>query len=87
MAQHLHDRVQPCTSFSEFRADSMSEAVRGYHRLPVLIDEAGVSARSFQGHLEQMRGRQEKATTNEQTACLGPGLIVAEAARGNRNFL
>jgi hypothetical protein len=55
VAQHLHNRVQPRAAFSQFRPDSMAKPVRGYHRLPHLINEAGIGARSFQGHLEQMR--------------------------------
>jgi hypothetical protein len=52
VAQHLHDRMQPCASLSQFRANGMSKPVSGDHRLPVLIDKAGLCARSFQGRLE-----------------------------------
>jgi hypothetical protein len=39
VAQHLHDRMQPCASFSEFGPDGVAKPVRGYHRLSFLIDE------------------------------------------------
>ena len=47
VAQHLHDRMQPCASFSQFSANGMAKPVSGDHRPAVLIDEAGLQARSF----------------------------------------
>src|SRR5258708_14178343 len=54
MAQHLHDRMQPRTSFSQFCADRVAKAVGGYHRLTLVIDEPGLTACSFQRRLEQV---------------------------------
>ena len=66
MPEDIHDRLQPCAPFGEFRADRMAEAMCRDEILPFSIDEAESVGDVLEGIIEQVVWRDRDAPAVEE---------------------